>query len=300
MTMSESAASQQHESIILFEEGLVVQKDQLLLRLDETKLTAELADAEARLKLYQSSFARAQQLFHGLRVQGFVVGSQELGQSCGETNDAHLAVGDDEVPAQCFEESVQLGGRAASLCAEIFHGPDGLHGPHYPFPINEGFAGFQDVHRRSIGPVERQRNVLDVLFFEHAASPEALLAADHGEAGSADELFRIEPGDPLQGGADGHDVPVLVNLDKWNSIPADMQNLIIEVFKQEERAVVQRDYTRIEDSRKKLKEAGMIFIEFSPEDTKRYIDLSQSSGWEGLLKRAGEYGPKLREAQTKK
>jgi len=94
--------------------------------------------------------------------------------------------------------------------------------------------------------------------------------------------------------------PVLVNLDKWNTIPANMQNLIVEVFKKEERAVVQRDYAKIEENRKKLKAAGLKFIEFSPADTKRYIDLSQSSGWEGLLKRSGEYGPKLREAQTKK
>jgi len=94
--------------------------------------------------------------------------------------------------------------------------------------------------------------------------------------------------------------PVLVNLDKWNSIPANMQNLIIEVFKQEERAVVQRDYAKIDENRKKLKAAGLKFIEFSPADTKKYLDLSQDNGWEGLLKRSGEYGPKLREALTKK
>lgn len=48
---------------VLFEEGSLVAKDQLLLRLDDTKLQAELADAEARLKLYQATFARARQLY---------------------------------------------------------------------------------------------------------------------------------------------------------------------------------------------------------------------------------------------
>jgi membrane fusion protein (multidrug efflux system) len=48
---------------ILFEEGALVQKDQPLIRLDETKLQAELTDAESRLKLAQTSFARSQPLF---------------------------------------------------------------------------------------------------------------------------------------------------------------------------------------------------------------------------------------------
>ncbi len=47
---------------ILFEEGALVQKDQPLIRLDETELQAELADAESRLKLAQASYARNQQL----------------------------------------------------------------------------------------------------------------------------------------------------------------------------------------------------------------------------------------------
>jgi TRAP-type C4-dicarboxylate transport system substrate-binding protein len=93
--------------------------------------------------------------------------------------------------------------------------------------------------------------------------------------------------------------PVLVNLDKWNSLSADLQNLLVEVMKQEERAVVSRDYAKIESERKKLKAAGLEFIEFSPEDTKRYIDLSQSSGWEGLVKRSPEEGPKLRKMLSK-
>jgi TRAP-type C4-dicarboxylate transport system substrate-binding protein len=93
--------------------------------------------------------------------------------------------------------------------------------------------------------------------------------------------------------------PVLMNLDKWNSIPADQQNLLMEVMKQEERAVVSRDYAKIESETKKLKKAGLEFIEFSPEDTKRYLDLSQSSGWEGLIKRSPDDGPKLRKMLSK-
>jgi membrane fusion protein, multidrug efflux system len=47
---------------ILFEEGQPVKKGQLLVRLDETKLAATLAQAEANFKLSEANFARAKQL----------------------------------------------------------------------------------------------------------------------------------------------------------------------------------------------------------------------------------------------
>lgn len=48
---------------ILFEEGQRVEKDQLLVRLDESKFAASLAEAEAGFRLSQANFDRAQQLF---------------------------------------------------------------------------------------------------------------------------------------------------------------------------------------------------------------------------------------------
>jgi membrane fusion protein (multidrug efflux system) len=48
---------------ILFNEGQRVEKGQLLIRLDETKLAATLAEAESNFKLSRANFERAQQLF---------------------------------------------------------------------------------------------------------------------------------------------------------------------------------------------------------------------------------------------
>jgi membrane fusion protein, multidrug efflux system len=48
---------------ILFEEGQRVSKGQLLLRLDDTKLAATLAEADANLRLSTLTFERAKQLF---------------------------------------------------------------------------------------------------------------------------------------------------------------------------------------------------------------------------------------------
>ncbi|HEX7861154.1 MAG TPA: efflux RND transporter periplasmic adaptor subunit [Verrucomicrobiae bacterium] len=47
---------------ILFEEGQQVQKGQLLVKLDETRLAASMAQAEANFKLSQANFDRAKQL----------------------------------------------------------------------------------------------------------------------------------------------------------------------------------------------------------------------------------------------
>jgi TRAP-type C4-dicarboxylate transport system substrate-binding protein len=93
--------------------------------------------------------------------------------------------------------------------------------------------------------------------------------------------------------------PVLINLDTWNKIPVRIQGLIVAVMMQEERAVVARDYEEIKREGEGLKAAGLTFIEFSPSDTQRYIDLSQSSGWEGLIQRSPEWGPTLRKMLSK-
>ncbi len=48
---------------ILFEEGQQIEKGQLLVKLDETRLAANLAQAEANFKLSEANFARSKQLF---------------------------------------------------------------------------------------------------------------------------------------------------------------------------------------------------------------------------------------------
>lgn len=61
---------------VLFDEGQPVEKGTLLLRLDETKLTAELADAQARLQLAEASHARANEL-----RQAKLISEQEYDQA---------------------------------------------------------------------------------------------------------------------------------------------------------------------------------------------------------------------------
>jgi membrane fusion protein (multidrug efflux system) len=72
---------------ILFEEGQQVEKGHLLVRLDETKLAANLAQAEANFKLSEANFARAKQL-----SDDKLISQQEFEQSAAtfQANQANL------------------------------------------------------------------------------------------------------------------------------------------------------------------------------------------------------------------
>lgn len=93
--------------------------------------------------------------------------------------------------------------------------------------------------------------------------------------------------------------PVLINLDAWNNMPDTLKKGLTELMEEEERVVIARDRRNASNERRLLKEAGMEFVEFSPADTQRYIELADSSGWEGLTKKAPEYGARLRKALSK-
>jgi len=72
---------------VLFEEGQAVAKDQLLLRLDDTKLAATLAEAEATFKLSGATFARSQQLLHDK-----LISQQEYDQAAASFDRTRAAV----------------------------------------------------------------------------------------------------------------------------------------------------------------------------------------------------------------
>ncbi len=93
--------------------------------------------------------------------------------------------------------------------------------------------------------------------------------------------------------------PVLINLDTWNKLPKGVQDILVETMKEAEKRVTARDDKQVADEGPLLEKAGLTFIRFSPEDTKRYLDLAYSSGWEAAMKKSPEYAAKLRKALTK-
>lgn len=94
--------------------------------------------------------------------------------------------------------------------------------------------------------------------------------------------------------------PVLINMDAWKKLPDNLKKALTDLMKEEEKVVIARDRANAKKEKELLKQAGMEFVDFSAEDTKKYVELADSSGWEGLLKKAGDYGPKLRKALAKR
>ena len=93
--------------------------------------------------------------------------------------------------------------------------------------------------------------------------------------------------------------PLLVNLDTWNKIPADIQKVLMDVEMEEEHIIADRDMIKVKNEKELLKKAGLEFIEFSPSDSKKYYDLAYSSAWEAQIKKSPDYGPKLRALLSK-
>ena len=93
--------------------------------------------------------------------------------------------------------------------------------------------------------------------------------------------------------------PLLVNVKTWNKIPKKVQDVLMEALRLE---VIQIDANTEKDIKNEyvlLKKAGMEIIEFSPADTKKYLDMAYAEGWKGQLKMEQEDTTKLRKLLSK-
>jgi TRAP-type C4-dicarboxylate transport system substrate-binding protein len=86
----------------------------------------------------------------------------------------------------------------------------------------------------------------------------------------------------------------LINLDTWNKLPKPIQtlmaNLMIENEEKYEKIFVELG----EKELKAMQGKGMKFVKFSPEDTKWYVDTAYKAGWDEVIKKSPELGPKLK------
>jgi TRAP-type C4-dicarboxylate transport system substrate-binding protein len=92
--------------------------------------------------------------------------------------------------------------------------------------------------------------------------------------------YRIDPG------FYGLDGGVVINLDKWNSLPKDVQNTMQRVVEEYERLT----WTQWKDAVAKepavLEKLGVKVIKLPPEEAKKYVAQAYKEGWDELLKRA--------------
>jgi len=86
----------------------------------------------------------------------------------------------------------------------------------------------------------------------------------------------------------------LINLDTWNKLTKPQQKLLMDVMIENEAKFTKVFEELGEKELKAMQAKGMKFVQFSPEDTKWYVDLSYKAGWDEVFKKAPELGPKLR------
>jgi TRAP-type C4-dicarboxylate transport system substrate-binding protein len=85
----------------------------------------------------------------------------------------------------------------------------------------------------------------------------------------------------------------LINLDTWNKLTKPQQNLLTDLMIENETKFTKVFEELGEKELKAMQAKGMKFIKFTPEDTKWYVDLAYKAGWDEVIKKSPEIGPKL-------
>jgi TRAP-type C4-dicarboxylate transport system substrate-binding protein len=88
--------------------------------------------------------------------------------------------------------------------------------------------------------------------------------------------------------------PLYINLDKWNSLPKNLQDVMNEAaIELEQEGKI--EYEKVDAaSVKKIQEAGTQIIKFSPADSKRFHTILTDALWKQFIERYPEYGPKFK------
>jgi len=77
---------------------------------------------------------------------------------------------------------------------------------------------------------------------------------------------------------------MLMNLDSWNELPQHLQDLVVDTMIELEVETVDILRAGAEETRQKLLDEGMEIIEFSPDDARRFLDVSLGAKWAAIEK----------------
>lgn len=93
---------------------------------------------------------------------------------------------------------------------------------------------------------------------------------------------------------------ILVNQDKWNKLPADVQEAIMEYKDTVINEAIADYYINLgEDRWDLMMEKGVKPLTFTEEDGQRFLDIAYDSAWGYVIDKSPELGPKLKETLVK-
>ncbi len=92
----------------------------------------------------------------------------------------------------------------------------------------------------------------------------------------------------------------IVNLGVWNKLPKKLQDVMVDSMSKFENDFPAIYYREMKNpAREKMKQAGMEFIKFSPDEAKKYYETYKNATWGAELKAHPDIAPKLKELLTK-
>jgi len=90
---------------------------------------------------------------------------------------------------------------------------------------------------------------------------------------------------------------ILVNLDSWNRLPKDLQDLLTQIAIEVEEEGRIATMGSLESDEKELQKRGMDLLALPPKEAEKFLNAFYERSWEELvLKREPEFGPRLKEA----
>ncbi len=89
------------------------------------------------------------------------------------------------------------------------------------------------------------------------------------------------------------DNAILMNADKWDSLPEDIRAELDQIAKDVEDEMTRFVEQKVADEDKLLKDAGLEFIEFNEEQTQKYLDAAYQKRWNDLREKSPEHADEL-------
>jgi TRAP-type C4-dicarboxylate transport system substrate-binding protein len=106
--------------------------------------------------------------------------------------------------------------------------------------------------------------------------------------------YRIDPGFYPVG------IGVFLNLDKWNSLPADLREEIENIAISMERKAYDYYSKKVKEENEQVLQKGLKAIELPPDEASKYLTIAFDEGWKSAIEADPEYGPILKELTTPK
>lgn len=91
----------------------------------------------------------------------------------------------------------------------------------------------------------------------------------------------------------------LISMKKWETIPSDLQDILLEEIQDVEFIGSMRNVMIMEKEDQIRKQAGMQDIILPTEEAKKFVKIAYDATWEAVIKNSPDYGPRLRELSSK-